>query len=161
MRFAPVLFAVFALASAHAATYRWVDPASGRVMFSDLPPPGNAKSVSQASAGTPTKDDDLPYATRKAMESFPVILYTAPNCTDTCKQARELLAKRKVPFTEKSVQKEEDMNELRSLTGEASVPVLKVGRQTAKGFAAETYHGLLDLAGYPGALRPAEKKDEQ
>jgi glutaredoxin len=161
MRLLPILLAILAVTAADAASYRWVDPATGKVMFTDTPPPGNAKAVSQGKESTASAKEELPYATRKAAESFPVILYTAPNCIDDCKKARELLSKRKIPFTEKSVQKEEDLHELKVLVDDTVVPVIKVGRQTLKGFDATGYNNMLDLAGYPGALRPAEKTDSK
>ncbi|MDR2189205.1 MAG: glutaredoxin family protein [Azonexus sp.] len=149
---------------AAAETYRWVD-STGRVIISDTPPPGKAKAVSRTddseSAG------DAPFATRKARENFPVTLYTAADCVDTCQRARDLLNSRGVPFTEKMLQKAEDANELKALVGDAFVPSLKVGQQSYRGFEAAAYNNLLDLAGYPktaaygskpsGGLPPAKE----
>ena len=82
-------------------------------------------------------------------EAFPVTLYTSAECVADCKQARDLLNGRGIPFTEKMVQKQEDIDELKQLVGDAAVPTVKVGKQTFRGFDASAYGNLLDLAGYP------------
>jgi len=137
---------------ATAQTYRWVDPATGRVMYTDTPPPGNAKQVSRTGrSAAPEGEKELPYATRLAAQNFPVTLYTTSDC-DPCNKARELLKKRNVPFTEKSVQDEAHLKELKTLAGDdPSLPYLKVGRQLIKGFEPSAYDSNLDLAGYPKA----------
>lgn len=134
---------------AFAQTYRWIDPATGRTMITDTPPPGNAKKVARSKNGTPEEDAQLPFATRKAAENFPVILFTAPECAAECKQARDFLNKRGIPFSEKMVQKPEEFEELKSLVGGNFVPSLKVGKQGIKGFEEGSYNNVLDLAGYP------------
>lgn len=138
---------ILASTCAFGQTYRWVD-ASGRTVFSDTPPPGKAKNVAKSEAAD-SSGDNLPFATKLAMEKFPVTLYTAADCTTDCKQARELLNSRGVPFTEKPLQKKEEFDELSALVGDAFVPSLKVGKQSARGFSASSFNNLLDLAGYP------------
>lgn len=134
--------------SAQAQAYRWVDPATGRTIISDSPPPPNAKSVSKAK--DPSKNTEgHSFAVLKAAESFPVTLYTTADCINECKQARELLNGRGVPFSEKMLQKPEDFDEVKKLVGNAFIPSLKVGRQSVRGFEATSYNNLLDLAGYP------------
>ena len=130
-----------------AETYRWVDPA-GRTVISDTPPPGRAHSVSKAGSGA-VNTESLPYSVRKAAEDFPVTLYTSADCVSQCKDARDLLNSRGIPFTEKMLQKQEDVEELKQLVGDAFVPALKVGKQSFRGFEAGAYNNLLDLAGYP------------
>ncbi|MCL2636393.1 MAG: glutaredoxin family protein [Betaproteobacteria bacterium] len=170
MRFLLVLCLTLLSVAISAETYRWVDPA-GRTIISDTPPPGKAREVSRTGSGqAATSGDDLPFAVRKARENFPVILFTAADCTTECQQARELLNGRGVPFTEKMLQKAEDASELKALIGDVFVPSLKVGNQSFRGFEATAYHNLLDLAAYPktaaygskpaGGLPPAtEAKD--
>ena len=80
---------------------------------------------------------------------MPVTLYTSPDCGADCQQARDLLNGRGVPFTEKLLKKQEDIDELKQLVGDAFVPSMKVGRENARGFNAGNYNKLLDLAGYP------------
>jgi glutaredoxin len=130
-------------------TYRWVDP-QGRTVISDTPPPGRAHSVSKTGASKENTDGQ-PYAVRRAAENYPVTLYTSANCISECKQARDFLNERGVPFSEKMLQTQEDIDDLKKLLGEASVPSLKVGKQPFRGYEPTAYGNLLDLAGYPKA----------
>lgn len=148
MRHLVLLAFALASATAWAQTYRWVDPATGKTVISDSPPPVTAKSVVKKEAELAVGGSQS-YAVRRAAENFPVTLYTSPDCGNVCKQARDLLNGRGVPFEEKMVQKQEEIEELKKLAGETSVPYLKVGKQSVNGFQADTYNNLLDLAGYP------------
>lgn len=146
MRYLLMLCLVVAGGPALAETYKWIE--NGKTIISDTPPPGKAKAqVKTDEAGEP--GDNLPFATKRAAEAFPVTLYTSADCVADCKQARELLNGRGVPFTEKMVQKQEEIDELKQLVGEAAVPTIKVGKQAFRGFEAGAYSNLLDLAGYP------------
>ncbi len=146
MRYLLMLCLIVAGSPALAETYKWIE--NGKTIISDTPPPGRAKAqVKTDEAGEP--GDNLPFATKRAAEAFPVTLYTSADCVADCKQARELLNGRGVPFTEKMVQKQEDIDELKQLVGDAAVPTVKVGTQTVRGFDATAYGHLLDLAGYP------------
>ncbi|MBS1145266.1 MAG: hypothetical protein H6R14_2672 [Proteobacteria bacterium] len=141
---------------AQAETYRWTD-AGGRTVISDSPPPGKAKGVLKTGE-KPEASDGMSFATKKAMEAFPVTLYTAADCVAECKNARELLNRRSVPFTEKMLQSAEEAAELKQLVGDAFVPSIKVGKQSFRGFEAGAYDNLLDLAGYPkSAAKPASE----
>jgi glutaredoxin len=142
-----MLCLALASASVVAETYRWVDPA-GRTVISDTPPPGRMHSVSKAGASA-ADDDGLPFAVKRAAENFPVTLYTSADCTTQCKDGRDLLNGRGVPFAEKMLQSQEDVAELKQLVGDAFVPALKVGKQSFRGFEAGAWNNLLDLAGYP------------
>ena len=161
MRSIVLLSLVLACSATLAQTYKWTDSA-GHTVISDTPPTGQAKKVSKSS-DTAQADDNLPFSVKKAMEAFPVVLYTSNDCGDSCKQARDLLNSRGVPFSEKVVQKPEDAEELKQLVGDAFVPVIKVGNQRQRGFEAGAYNNLLDLAGYPktapyGAKKADDKK---
>lgn len=142
-----VICLALACGSAFAETYRWVDTA-GHVIVSDTPPPGKARSVAKTGDAAESADS-LPFATKKAAENFPVTLYTSPDCVNECKQARDLLNGRGVPFTEKMIQKQEDIDELKKVIGDAFVPSLKVGKDSSRGMNVSGYNNLLDLAGYP------------
>lgn len=162
-----LIIVCLALSSAcvSAQTYRWVDPA-GRTVFSDTPPPSTAKSLTKT-VDAVEAGDNLPFALRKAKESFPVTLYTSADCGSNCQQARDLLNGRGVPFTEKILKSAEEANELKQLVGEVFIPSMKIGNQSFRGFEAGAYNNLLDLAGYPktaaygikpsGGLPPSEK----
>ncbi|MGE5471088.1 MAG: DUF4124 domain-containing protein [Bacteroidota bacterium] len=142
-----ILCLVVGSAVATAETYRWVDPA-GRTVFSDTPPPGKAKAVAKIGESN-ENPDALPFAVKRAVDNFPVTLYTSPDCVAECKQARDLLNGRGVPFSEIMLNKPEDFEELKKLIGDAFVPSLKVGKQSMRGYESVGYHNLLDLAGYP------------
>ncbi|MBU1363958.1 MAG: glutaredoxin family protein [Gammaproteobacteria bacterium] len=147
MRYLLPLCLVLAAAGVQADTYRWTDSA-GRTVVSDTPPVGKATGVVKL-GGKPEASDGLSFATKRAMELFPVTLYTAADCVAECKNARDLLNGRGTPFTEKMLQKPEDFEELKQLVGDVFLPSLKVGKQSFRGFEAGAYNNLLDLAGYP------------
>ena len=131
-------------------TYRWIDPKTGQTIFSDQPPPPSAKQVTKTAGTVQANDKQMPYATRQAAEKFPVTLYTAANCVEACKQARDLLNGRGVPFSEKMLNSEPEIAELtKRLGSEASTPSIFVGQQSFKGFETGAWNNLLDLAGYP------------
>lgn len=124
-------------------TYRWIDPASGRTVFSDKPPPSNAKHVQQQSgdAGRPNE------AARPASNKPLVTLYTAGNCQSECKEAREFLKKRNIVFSEKEVNTQATLDELKKrIGGDGVVPSLTVGKLQAAGFQAENWTRLLNEA---------------
>lgn len=139
-----------ALATAQ-TTYRWIDPGTGSTVISDKPPPPGAKQVSRRGGETPTDEGQLPYATRQAVEKFPVTLYTTAGCVTECKTARDMLNGRGVPFTEKILKNQEEADELAKQFGggEPGLPSISVGRQNFKGFEYTAWNNLLDLAGYP------------
>ena len=139
------------LATAQTTTYRWVDPATGQTVYSDHPPPPGARLVVTKTAEERSSDEpQLPYATRQAVEKFPVTFYSAANCVEACNKARALLNGRGIPFTEKMLKSEEETAELARILGsEATVPSLTVGQQNFKGFESNAWNNLLDLAGYP------------
>ena len=146
------LLAAFVAASQLSAqeTYRWIDPKTGQTIFSDQPPPPGAKQVAKTAGTGQANDTQMPYATRQAAEKFPVTLYTAANCVEACKQARDLLNGRGVPFSEKMLKSEEEIAELtKRLGSEAATPSILVGQQSFKGFESGAWNNLLDLAGYP------------
>lgn len=91
------------------------------------------------------------YEMGKAKGKFPLTLYTADNCKENCRQARELLNRRGVPYQEKEIRTQADADEFRKVTGsqELFVPVLQAGSKTSKGFEEEAWNRLLDEAGYP------------
>ncbi|MEF8700222.1 MAG: glutaredoxin family protein [Candidatus Accumulibacter sp. UW26] len=131
-------------------TYRWIDPNTGGTVISDLPPPPDARQVTRYTGKISDDERPLPYGVRQAMEKFPVILYTTSGCLAVCKQARELLNGRGVPFSERVLNSEQEVADIdQQLGGEAVMPSLVVGRQSARGFAPATWNALLDAATYP------------
>ncbi len=153
LRFFLLSLALLAATLAQAqTTYRWIDKNTGQTVYSDQPPPAGVKLLATQSDASSGNEPQLPYATRQAAAKFPVTLYTAANCTDICKQARDLLNGRGVPFSEKMLNSQEDIVELSKRIGsEASIPSLLVGSQSFKGFESGAWNNLLDLAGYPAS----------
>ena len=141
---------LLALTGAQAQAYRWTDN-SGKTVISDTPPPGKARDTKTMESQQPSGEEDLPYASRRAAERYPVTLYVTPDCGQPCNQARDLLRSRKAPFTEKKIETNAELAELRQTFGDDLVPAMKVGNQRTSGFMASTFNGLLDIAGYPAA----------
>jgi glutaredoxin len=150
----PLLAAcLLAAAAAAGAQYKWTD-AEGRVHYGDNPP-RDAKKIEKLGMPAPDAADPLrgvPYELRRAIENFPVTLYTAPDC-GPCDAGRSLLRARGVPYTERTVVSNEDIEQLRKVSGSNVLPVLTVGRQTQQQFETNTWHALLDSAGYPRTSR--------
>lgn len=131
--------------------YRWVD-ASGRVYYGDVPPVGAMQLEVRKFSADITSSEYLPYETRRAQQSFPVTLYVGDGCGETCDQARNLLSKRGIPFSEKLLRTKQDVDAFKQLSGiNAVVPVLAVGKNFLKGFLESQWNSELDFAGYPKA----------
>ncbi len=146
-----VLAGIFlaALGTAQADTYRWLDQ-SGKVHYGDVPSEEAAQIEQKKFGVTPEPvDANLPYATRIARQNFPVTLYYASNCGDPCQQARDLLNKRGIPFTEKNLVTKEEVDAFKLKSGGNRVPTLNVGKSWIKNFEAGQWNSELDIAGYP------------
>ena len=128
--------------------YRWTD-AKGKVHYSDMIPSNSDQVEVKKFSDAATPDAGLSYEARRAQQNFPVTLYVASNCAETCNQARGLLKKRGIPFSEKSLQTQEEIDAFKSFSGSDSAPTLAVGKTFLKGFLAEQWHSELDIAGYP------------
>lgn len=134
-----------------AEVYRWTDK-DGKVHYSDAPPL-DTKVETRKLNDNNAASDNLPYAVRHAAEIAPVTLYTSADCKDVCNDARKLLGQRKIPFSEKSVGTQTELDALKAIVGgkEPRVPVLVVGRKPVEGFEAGAWNSALDVAGYPKA----------
>jgi glutaredoxin len=156
-----LLAALSAVASVNAQTaYRWIDPATGKTVYSDQPPPSGAKSPATLPNGRQKPEGEsspgwnsLPYAIRIASEKYPVTLYTAAHCGDFCDQARALLAERRIPYTEIVLDKlpeDELKKNLKKLGSETPfLPILTVGSQRKDGIEKSAWNDLFNLAGFP------------
>ena len=155
---------ILAVALAGAATaqtlYRYVDP-SGRVVYSDQPPPPSAREVQPKRLPENVIDTDpVPLAARQAAQHFPVTLYTF-DC-DICREAQALLVKRGIPHTTVIVSEEKGAAQLKALTGKQSAPVLQVGdKQVIQGYNEERWQAMLDDAGYPRTAPVARRPRPQ
>ena len=93
-------------------------------------------------------DDALPYELRQIVNRFEVTLYTGANCAP-CASARNLLINRGIPFTERSIQSNDDVDALERLSGSNSLPFGTIGKQQLHGFSDAEWTQFLDAAGYP------------
>jgi len=164
-RLAGALIALaFAACAAQAQElYRWTDT-NGRVHVTDTPPPANARAMetvkgaasTSASGSTVASAPAVPYELAIAMKDYPVVLYTSPNCEDSCTRARQALNQRGVPFREVPVVDQKSNDELKRLSGGDDVPTLLVGKSVQRGFGQYAFDSLLDAARYPktGVLPP-------
>jgi len=130
--------------------FRIVGP-DGKVTFSDQPPPAsaNARVTAAASDGSRvTANASLPFELRRVAGQYPVTLYTGDNC-GPCASAKSMLTTRGIPFAEKTVTTNEDIQALQRLSGESVMPFLTIGSQQLKGFSDAEWTQFLDAAGYP------------
>lgn len=133
--------------------YRIVGP-DGKVTFSDKPPAeaqgrvAPAPTVALPSGAVAAGTGTLPFELRNASNRYPVTLYTAPDCA-ACGNARNYLASRGVPYSERTVTSEEDIAALKRIAGAARVPFVTIGSQQLRGFAEPEWAQYLDAAGYP------------
>ncbi|MBS4098382.1 MAG: glutaredoxin family protein [Sulfuricella sp.] len=147
------MFMVFAAQSAEAGTlYKWTD-SSGKVHFSDQPPPQSVKEVQEKKLlSQPQEKGQTSYAIQTAARNYPVTLYVT-DCGESCAKAREHLTKRGIPFKEKNPSEPEVSEELQKLSGGLEVPVLLIGKSSpVKGYGSETWDAALDVAGYPKTI---------
>lgn len=134
--------------------YKWVDK-NGKVHYSDQPPPKEIKKVDQPRLGASTiETGGLSYEAQEAAKNFPVTLYTTPECGPECASARGLLTRRGVPFSETRVVTTNDGEAFKKALGTDKLlfPALIVGTSKQIGFEDDTWHGLLDAAGYPRSV---------
>jgi len=134
--------------AAQAQLYKWVGP-DGKITYSDTPPPASVKKVETkpvtvgAGGGA-----ELPYEVAEAVRNHPVTLYTATQCVP-CDEGRALLKKRGIPFSEKTVNSNEDIARLRDISGDTQLPLLLIGGTKQKGMNASAWTTALSAAGYP------------
>lgn len=138
----------------------------GQVTYSDRPAADGSARPASAPVGSPaaTAASDtgtLPYELRQAAVAYPVTLYTGPECTP-CAAARAMLTARGVPFSEKTITTNEDIEALKRLAGTPTLPMGTIGSQQLKGYSEQEWSQYLDAAGYPrtsqlppGFQRPA------
>ena len=127
--------------------YRHVDR-NGKVTFSDQPPAADAPPAATARSGTPAGGTALPYELRQVAQRYPVTLYTGDECAP-CSAGRSLLVTRGIPFEERTIKTNEDLEALQRLSGQTALPLLSIGAQQLKGFSDSEWSQYLDAAGYP------------
>jgi hypothetical protein len=132
---------------ASAQQYRWTDE-KGKVHYTDTLPPASAKNVQKKNLTGNTFASQTTAASVAALRSYPVTLYTHPQCRDACDMARGVLRKRSVPFTEVSLTDPEAPPEIRARTGGRPIPVMRAGTLVEMTPTEAAYNRTLDAAGY-------------
>jgi len=136
------------MGSASAQMFKWVD-ANGKTHFTDTPQPSNAKPVAvQNTASAPQDTAGLPYALANAMRKAPVTLYTDSGCTG-CDAGRSYLRGRGIPYAEKTVKSQAELDQLKAAGGDGSLPFITVGSAKMAGFDAGRWDSMLSSAQYP------------
>jgi glutaredoxin len=138
-------------------TYKWID-SQGNVSYHDRAPPANSGyRVEEKQMGS--KRERATDEAEDAAQKFPVVLYSVPKCS-SCDAARAYLQKRKVPFSEKNVEKDVKLqDELKAKAGALSVPTILIGSKVMNGYLESLLEGELNQAGYSKA--ETEKSDEK
>ena len=150
MYFAIKLIAVVAIITPATANlyaqqvYKSVDK-NGRVTYSEAPPlPSSGDKLTGESAANPS----LPYTLQQIVSRYPVTLYSAENCAP-CISARLMLTQRGVPFTERTIASNEDIEAYKRINGDTSLPLATIASQQLKGYEESEWTKYLDAAGYP------------
>jgi glutaredoxin-like YruB-family protein len=137
--------------------YKWVDQ-DGTVYFQDTPPHGISKSTKvQKIKQRPNESNDYePQEIRPPQNSGykqtanahpKVEIYITSWCS-YCKQAKEYLSSRGIPFTEYDIEKDKDaMRRKHDLSPKGGVPVAVINGKVIRGFASDAYDDA--LAGRP------------
>ena len=156
----PLMLALLAVGAQAQTVYRIVGP-DGKVTFSDKAPETpskNSQAVVTTSGGGDSAGAGLPYELGKVAARFPVTIFTGQNCPP-CDSGRRLLVSRGVPFTERTINTNEDLQALTNLGSDSSLPFAKIGGQNLSGFSESEWTQYLDAAGYPASSQlPAQYK---
>lgn len=151
--FAIALLVVLGVSAAQGETlYKWIDK-DGRVSYHDKPPADTGYRVEEKnlSGSNQPKDDE---SLSRGVEKYPVVLYSASDCS-SCDLARAYLQKRKVPFTEQSVDNNPEAQQaLKKKAGSLFVPTITIGDKVMKGYMQSLLEGELDDVGYPKMPSP-------
>jgi glutaredoxin len=135
--------------SAQAQMYKWVG-ADGKTVYSDTPPPANAKKLgTKALDGVANISNvKLPDTLAAAVAKNPVTFYSAPNCSP-CNEARSMLKQNGIPFFEKTITTTEDVNKLKQVSGDTELPFMLINRTKFSGYDSQEWRTGLSSAGYP------------
>jgi glutaredoxin len=143
------VYAVLIASGTAYAQYKVVGP-DGKVTYTDQPSTDGKSKVQTLRAGASSNTDDaaLPYATAQAARNFPVVLYSQDACAP-CDAGRTLLRARGIPFEEKTVSTQADLDAFKAINRDGQLPVLTVGREQLSGYEAGRWNSSLSAAGYP------------
>ena len=138
-----------AMSGLHAQqVYKSVDK-QGRITYSEVPPSAaSGNKIIADGAGGGVSNPALPYALQQVVTRYPVTLYTNADC-GPCINGRLLLTQRGVPFTERSIASNEDIDAYKRLNSDNTLPMLTIATQQIKGYEETEWTKYLDAAGYP------------
>ena len=128
--------------------YKSVDK-QGRVTYSEVPPSASSgdKIVGDGTGGSGS-NPSLPYSLQQVVTRYPVTLYTNADC-GPCINGRLLLTQRGVPFTERTIVSNDDVDAYKRLNSDNTLPMLTIATQQIKGYEEGEWTKYLDAAGYP------------
>ena len=129
-----------------AEMWKWKTP-SGSTGFGAVPPTGiDAQKIIQKDVQSIGKVKDPNIV---SLEKFAAVtLYVSAGCKTACSDARALLGKQKIQFTEKDASLPEIDAEFSALSPQRTVPVLKIGDRVLIGFESNAWNNGLSAAGY-------------
>jgi hypothetical protein len=135
--------------TASAEVYRWTDK-DGHTYYSDNPPPEAGADIRKLHDNH-ISVDKLSYELQQVVKKFPLTLYVDTSGNDACTQARTWLQQRKIPYSEKVIKNQAELDAFKSLTGNPNsiVPSLAVGSKIVEGFESNAWGTALEAAGYP------------
>jgi len=142
-----MFISLLATASVQAQLYKSVGP-DGKITYSDTPPPATQKLLGKKALNESEQTVNLPYELSLAVSKNPVVIYTANRCAP-CDDGRKMLKSSGIPFSEKTVKTDPDLEKLRQISGDTQLPFLSVGSQKLYGFNAEEWKAALNKAAYP------------
>ncbi|HEY0664731.1 MAG TPA: glutaredoxin family protein [Gallionella sp.] len=129
--------------------FRWVDE-NGKVHYGDAPP-ASAHAERKKFGGKVEQGEEISFEASRAQQNFPVTLYVSDTCKEPCTQARDLLRKRGVPYSEKMLVSKSEIDEFQKQSGSSNAPTLKIGTTYLGGYSESKWNSELDIAGYPKA----------
>lgn len=148
MKYVFPLLLLLGVTCAHAELYKWVGP-DGKVTYSDIPPPPKAAGqVEKKSMGNGAGSVSLPYEVAEVAKNHPVTLFTTNKC-QACDDGRALLSRRGIPYTEKTVNSNDDLLKLQQAGGDKELPLMLLGRTKYQGFLGSEWDSALTAVGYP------------
>jgi glutaredoxin len=148
--------------TATAVTIYECEDEQGNRTFQERCPPGT-KPVQQKRYGSPAAPAPAGDEAAAAEPAGDVTLYRIPEC-ETCDLVREYLAVRNIPYVEKSVHADVDLQlELKNVAGDLRVPATLIGEQIIFGYDRNALHRALVVSGHVegGAESGAEVADEE
>ncbi|HTD05396.1 DUF4124 domain-containing protein [Undibacterium sp.] len=138
---------------ASAQLYKSVGP-DGKVTYSDVPPPPSAKTVElkPITGGGEINTNNFPADLAAPASKNPVSIYTTDSCSG-CNDAKNMLKSNGIPFLEKIVKSNEDIDKLKQVSGGTMLPVMVVGSKKISGFGSTEWRTMLTEAGYPATSK--------